>query len=217
MLVVLKLGTGLATGSLALVSAGFESSGDVIAALLTLAAIRIAGRPADREHNYGHRRAENIAALGEAGIVFVGGCIIAFEAIRQLVQGGGDLHAAWYLFAVIGIALCIDITRIIISLRAAKRYEISGDHRFHDVAHFFWHQVAGPRAYATGGASNRENWLAPAGQLSAEWAAGQAHQECCCSYNMMKLTRQMYQWDPKPLYVDYYERNLLNQIGRAHV
>ena len=62
-LVALKLGTGLATGSLALVSAGVESSGDVIAALLTLGAIRIAGRPADREHNYGHRRAENIAAL----------------------------------------------------------------------------------------------------------------------------------------------------------
>ncbi len=122
-LVVLKLGTGLATGSLALVSAGFESSGDVIAALLTLVAIRIAGRPADREHNYGHRRAENIAALGEAGIVFVGGCIIAFEAIRRLIQGGGNLHAAWYLFAVIGVALCIDITRIVISLRAAKRYD----------------------------------------------------------------------------------------------
>ena len=121
-LVALKLGTGLATGSLAFVSAGVESSGDVIAALLTLGAIRIAGRPADREHNYGHRRAENIAALGESGIVFVGGCIIAVEAIKRLVNGGGDLHASWYLFAVIGIALCIDITRIVISLRAARRY-----------------------------------------------------------------------------------------------
>lgn len=93
---------------------------------------------------------------------------------------------------------------------AAKRYEISGDHRFHDVAHFFWHQVAGPRAYATGGASNRENWLAPAGQLSAEWAAAQAHQECCCSYNMMKLTRHLFGWTPDAAYMDYYERNLFN-------
>ena len=93
---------------------------------------------------------------------------------------------------------------------AAKRYEISGDHRFHDVAHFFWHTVAGPRAYATGGASNRENWLAPAGQLSAEWAAGQAHQECCCSYNMMKLTRHLFSWAPQVSAIDYYERNLFN-------
>ncbi len=93
---------------------------------------------------------------------------------------------------------------------AAKRYEISGDHRFHDVAHFFWHEVAGPRAYATGGASNREHWLAPAGKLSKEWAEGQTHQECCCSYNMMKLTRHLFGWEPHASYIDYYERNLFN-------
>lgn len=93
---------------------------------------------------------------------------------------------------------------------AAKRYEISGDHRFHDVAHFFWRQVAGARAYATGGASNREYWLVPAGQLSREWASGDAHQECCCSYNMMKLTRHLFGWEPETGYMDYYERNLLN-------
>ena len=146
-LVALKLGTGLATGSLALVSAGVESSGDVIAAVLTLGAIRIAVRPADRDHNYGHRRAENIAALGEAGIVFVGGCVIAFEAIKRLVDGGGDLHASWYLFAVIGIALCIDITRIVISLRAAKRY---GSAAFRSNAFNFAGDTAGSLAVLVG-------------------------------------------------------------------
>lgn len=122
-LVVLKLGTGLLTGSLALVSAGIESSGDVIAALLTLGAVALAVRPADRDHNYGHRRAENIAALGEAAIVFVGGCIIAFEAVRVLVEGGHEVDASWYVFVVIAVALCIDVSRIITSLRAARRFE----------------------------------------------------------------------------------------------
>lgn len=121
-LVVLKLGTGLATGSLALSSAGIESSGDVIAALLTLGAIRLATRPADEEHNYGHRRAENIAALGEAAIVFVGGCIITFEAIRRLITGGHHIQTSWYLFAVIGVAITLDGTRIVISVRAAHQY-----------------------------------------------------------------------------------------------
>lgn len=93
---------------------------------------------------------------------------------------------------------------------AAKRYEISGDHRFHDVAHFFWHTIADRRSYATGGASCRENWLAPAGKLSQEWAAGQSHQECCCSYNMMRLTRHLFGWEPQAAYMDYYERNLVN-------
>ena len=72
-LVVLKLGTGLVTGSLGLVSAGVESSGDVVAAVLTLFAIRLGGRPADANHPYGHRRAENLAALGEAAILAGGG------------------------------------------------------------------------------------------------------------------------------------------------
>ncbi|MSW49821.1 MAG: cation diffusion facilitator family transporter [Actinobacteria bacterium] len=122
-LVVLKLGTGLLTGSLALVSAGIESSGDVIAAFLTLLAIRLAIKPADGDHNYGHRRAENIAALGEAAIVFVGGLIIGFEAVRLLIEGGHDVDASWYVFVVIGLALVIDVSRIVISLRAARRWE----------------------------------------------------------------------------------------------
>src|SRR6201991_343328 len=83
-LVVLKLGTGIATGSLGLISAGIESSGDVVAAVLTFFAIRLGSRPADHDHPYGHRRAENLAALGEGGILLGGGAIVAFEAIRQL-------------------------------------------------------------------------------------------------------------------------------------
>ncbi len=85
-LVALKLGTGLATGSLALVSAGVESSGDVIAAVLTLIAVRFGSRPADREHPYGHRRAENLAALGESVIIAAAATLVTSEAIRRLFE-----------------------------------------------------------------------------------------------------------------------------------
>lgn len=146
-LVVLKLGTGLATASLALVSAGIESSGDVIAALLTLGAIRLAGRPADTDHNYGHRRAENIAALGEAGIVLVGGFIIAFEAVKHLIDGGKSANASWYVFVVIGVALSIDVTRIVISLRAARRW---GSAAFRSNAFNFAGDTAGSVAVLLG-------------------------------------------------------------------
>src|ERR1700742_3221922 len=107
LLVALKLGTGIATGSLALVSAGIESSGDVVAAILTLAAIRLGGRPADREHPYGHRRAENLAALGEAAILSGGGAFVVVEAIGRLGEGGSSFDPRWYVFAVIGIALAV--------------------------------------------------------------------------------------------------------------
>ena len=65
-LVALKLGTGLASGSLGLVSEALHSGTDLVAALLTFFAIGVAGRPADRGHQYGHGKAEHLAALAEA-------------------------------------------------------------------------------------------------------------------------------------------------------
>jgi uncharacterized protein len=93
---------------------------------------------------------------------------------------------------------------------AARRFELTGDPRFHDVAEFFWYAVARTRTYATGGSSNNEHWLTSPGRLAAEWRVTAHHQECCCAYNMMKLTRHLYSWTGDPRYFDYYERNLFN-------
>ena len=121
-LVVLKLGTGLVAGSLGLVSAGIESSGDVVAAVLTLFAIRLGGRPADANHPYCHRRAENLAALGEAAILTGGGIVVVVEAIGRLTGHGRGLETHWYVFAVIAVALAVDLSRVLISARGAIRY-----------------------------------------------------------------------------------------------
>jgi cation diffusion facilitator family transporter len=122
LLVILKLGVGVIAGSLALISAGIESSGDVLAAILTFFAVRLGRQPADPEHPYGHGRAENLGALGEAGILLAGGLIVAVEAIRHLISPGGTPDTHWYVFVVIAIALGVDLTRTVISLRAARRY-----------------------------------------------------------------------------------------------
>lgn len=160
-LVALKLGTGLATGSLALISAGIESSGDVVAALLTLVAVRTALRPADSEHNYGHDRAQNLAALGEAAIVAAGGGIIAFEAIRQLAADDpSHVNADWFLFVVIGVAIAIDVSRIVISTRAAARYSSAA---FRSNAFNFAGDLAGSLAVLVGLVL-----------VAAGWAAGDA-------------------------------------------
>ncbi|MGA2321598.1 MAG: cation diffusion facilitator family transporter [Solirubrobacteraceae bacterium] len=123
LLVVLKLGVGLATASLGLISAGIESSGDVIAATLTFFAVRLGGQPADRGHPYGHRRAENLGALGEAAILLAGGLLVGFEAVSHLLSGGRPPHIRWYQFAVIAVAILVDVSRTSVSLRAARRYE----------------------------------------------------------------------------------------------
>lgn len=128
LLVALKLVTGLITGSLGLVSAGVESSGDVLAAALTFFVVRIGRRPADSDHPYGHRRAENLGALGEAGILIVGGLFVSVEAIRRLIGNAGSLQADWYVFAVIAVVLIVDLSRTVVSLRAARRFESAALH-----------------------------------------------------------------------------------------
>ena len=105
-------------------------------------------------------------------------------------------------------------THIPQAIAAARRYEISSDMRFHDVAEYFFHEVSTARSYVTGGTSNAEGWLGPPRRLAAELNVSPNTAECCCAYNMLKLTRHLYAWRPDPQYFDYYERLLLNhRIG----
>ena len=93
---------------------------------------------------------------------------------------------------------------------AARRYELSSDYRFADVARFFFETVSESRTYATGGSSNNEHWLTSPNHLAIEMHISSHHQECCCSYNMMKLARHLYSWSADSRLIDYYERNLVN-------
>lgn len=93
---------------------------------------------------------------------------------------------------------------------AARRYEISSDRRFHDVSRCFWDEVTEGRTYVTGGNSNNEGWLVEPGRLAKELSLGTSTNECCCAYNMLKLTRKLYTWTADPRYFDYYERTLYN-------
>ncbi len=93
---------------------------------------------------------------------------------------------------------------------AARRYELSSDYRFGDVSRFFFETVSESRTYVTGGSSNNEHWLVQPDRLGTEIRISAHHQECCCAYNMMKLTRHLYGWSGDARYLDYYERNLLN-------
>jgi cation diffusion facilitator family transporter len=121
-LVALKLGVGLAAGSLALVSAGIESSGDLLAAAMTFFALRLGGQPPDREHPYGHARAENLGALAEAGILLAGGVLVGVEAVLRLASPHGTPDTRPVVFAVVAAVLCVDGARTLASLRAARAH-----------------------------------------------------------------------------------------------
>jgi cation diffusion facilitator family transporter len=122
-LVALKLGTGLATGSLGLVSEALHSATDLVAALLTFFAVGVAGRPADRGHPYGHGKAEHLAALAEASILVVASLAIGALALSRLAGvTEAEVHAAWWAFAVLALVIAVDASRMAVSLRTARRY-----------------------------------------------------------------------------------------------
>ncbi len=122
-LIALKLSAGLASNSLGLISEAVHSGTDFVAALLTFFALGVAGRPADDSHAWGHGKAEHLSALAE-GVILAGVSVfVAIHAIRRLGDATpARVDAAWYAFAVIGIVILVDVTRMSISLRTGRRF-----------------------------------------------------------------------------------------------
>ena len=122
-LLVLKLTVGLLTNSLGLVSEALHSGTDLVAALLTFFVIGLSGRPADRSHQYGHGKAEHLAALAEATMLAAVAVLIGVRALERLLgRGSGEVDATWYAIAVIVVVIFIDVTRTTVSWRASRRY-----------------------------------------------------------------------------------------------
>ena len=122
-LIALKLGAGLASHSLGLISEAAHSGSDLIAALLTFFTIGVAVRPADVGHQYGHGKAEHLGALAEGTILVLASIVIAWRAITQLVGATHtSVQATWYALAVIVVVMVIDVSRTVVSLRASRRY-----------------------------------------------------------------------------------------------
>ena len=121
-LVAIKLVTGLATGSLAFIAEAAHSATDLVAALLTFFAVRVAVRPPDREHHYGHGKAEHLAALGESAFLLLVSLFIAYESINRLTGGGDhEVEVTWWAFTVLGIVIAVDASRAITSFRTSRR------------------------------------------------------------------------------------------------
>ncbi|MCY2996075.1 MAG: glycoside hydrolase family 127 protein [Planctomycetota bacterium] len=94
-------------------------------------------------------------------------------------------------------------------LGAARQYELTGEEGLRTASTFFWDTVVRERSYVIGGHSLGE-FFTPKEKLSQ--ALGWNTCETCNTYNMLKLTRHLFCWEPRAEYADYYERALYNQI-----
>ncbi|MEU4765195.1 beta-L-arabinofuranosidase domain-containing protein [Actinosynnema sp. NPDC023794] len=100
-------------------------------------------------------------------------------------------------------------TQIPKAVGAIREYHATGLTRYRDIATNFWNIVVGTHTYAIGGNSNGEYFKAP-GRIASELSDHTC--ECCNTYNMLKLTRQLFRTDPRAQYFDFHEKALYNHL-----
>jgi cation diffusion facilitator family transporter len=111
-LTVAKAVVGLLSGSLAILSEAGHSLLDLAATVLTYFAVRISGKPADAEHQYGHAKVESVAALAETAFLFLLAAGVAFAAVQRLVgERVYTVEASVAAFAIITISIVVDFFR----------------------------------------------------------------------------------------------------------
>jgi cation diffusion facilitator family transporter len=139
-----KAVVGLLTGSLAILSEAGHSLIDLSATVLTYFAVRISGKPADAEHQYGHGKMESVTALAETALLFVLTAIVVWEAAQRLMDTHGHaVEATAAAFAVIAASVVVDFFRARVLRRVAKA--TSSEALEADALHFssdMWSSIA---------------------------------------------------------------------------
>ncbi|CAN8236600.1 unnamed protein product [Cochlearia groenlandica] len=100
-------------------------------------------------------------------------------------------------------------THIPIVVGSQLRYEITGDPLYKEISMFFMDIVNASHSYATGGTSVDEHWQDPKRMAST---LGTENEELCTTYNMLKVSRNLFRWTREVTYADYYERALTNGV-----
>ncbi len=129
-----KLSVGLWTGSLGILSEAAHSGLDLVAALMTYFAVRIADRPPDKDHHFGHGKIENLSALFETLLLLATCGWIIYEAVQRLSGGGIHIEVNVWSFAVIILAIIADISRSRALMKVANKYNSQALHA--DALHF---------------------------------------------------------------------------------
>ena len=107
-LTLLKLLTGIFTGSVSVLSEAMHSAVDLVASGIALFAVRAADQPPDEDHPYGHGKIESLSGVAEAILIFLAGAFIIFEAVHRLWNREGPRRPDIAMF-VMGISFVVNI------------------------------------------------------------------------------------------------------------
>jgi cation diffusion facilitator family transporter len=118
----MKLVVGLLTGSLGILAEAAHSGLDLVAAFITLLAVRASDRPADAGHPYGHGKIENFSALVETILLFITCAWIVYEAVIRIFIHVVTINPDAWAFLVVIASIAVDINRSRMLYRAAEKH-----------------------------------------------------------------------------------------------
>jgi len=173
---LLKLISGLLTGSLGMLSESAHSGIDLIASVITLFSVQVSDRPADDDHNYGHGKIESLSAFVET-VIMLGSCVwLVTEALRRILYRQHlDLKPSLWPFAVLALSIVVDFSRSRTLGRIARLHR--SEALAADAVHFatdMWASLAVMLGLAASYLGNRYGiaWLEIADPIAAIAVAG---------------------------------------------
>src|ERR1700722_1575344 len=108
---LLKIGAGLLSGSLGVLSDAAHSGLDLVGAALTYFSVHVSDKPADEDHTYGHGKIENLSAFSEAGLMALSCAWIIWEAVQRIFYHAVELHHSLWPVLVLAASIAVDIWR----------------------------------------------------------------------------------------------------------
>jgi cation diffusion facilitator family transporter len=117
-----KLVIGVLTGSLGILSEALHSGLDLVAAVITYFSVSVSDKPADKNHNYGHGKVENLSAFIETILLLITCAWIIYEAVNRLISGNTHIEVSIWSYIVIISSIVIDINRSRMLYKAAKKH-----------------------------------------------------------------------------------------------
>ncbi len=120
LLIVFKIVAGIMSGSVSIISEAIHSTMDLGASVIAFLSVLSSGKPADKEHPFGHGKIENISGVIEGVLIFVAAGMIVFEAAKKMAEPAEIDHA----FVAIGVMLVAALLNFAVS---KKIYQVSKD------------------------------------------------------------------------------------------
>jgi cation diffusion facilitator family transporter len=122
LLVFMKVALAVSTGSLGILSEALHSSLDLVSTVITYLSVRIADKPADADHQFGHAKVENFSSLIVTGLLVLAAMYIIWEAFQRLLFRAVHIEPSALALLVLGLTIVVDVVRSRALRRVAQKY-----------------------------------------------------------------------------------------------